>query len=352
MHEQFLLAALEQAKLARGMCAPNPSVGAVAVQNGVIIAQAAHLGAGTHHAEQLVLEQIPPNTPGVKLYITLEPCNHWGKTPPCVNSIIEHGIEEVVFSYYDPNPIVARNNSSAQLREQGVKVTFYPLTVIEEFYKSYTYWIATGKPRVTAKIAQTFDGKIGYAESERVILSNSLCSEFTHQMRAASDIILTTARTIQLDNPRMNVRLHGREVGKNIAIIDRNLGLAKDALIFTTAKQCFIYHQPDVVQKCAIANSNYYSIAQNNGLLVLNDIIAHLGGLGFHDVWVEAGGTLFSALHKEGLVHRTYIYLVPGSLGEKAVSAYQKEDWFGKGYKISWQAMNDNMIACLDWQGE
>nr|WP_238144633.1 hypothetical protein [Legionella pneumophila] len=81
MHEQFLLAALEQAKLGRGFCAPNPSVGAVAVQNGNIIAQAWHRGAGTPHAEQLLLSQIPPQTPGVKLYVTLEPCNHWGKTP-------------------------------------------------------------------------------------------------------------------------------------------------------------------------------------------------------------------------------------------------------------------------------
>lgn len=108
MHEQFLLAALEQAKLGRGFCAPNPSVGAVAVQNGNIIAQAWHRGAGTPHAEQLLLSQIPPQTPGVTLYVTLEPCNHWGKTPPCVDAIINHGIEEVVFPILIQTPLLPK----------------------------------------------------------------------------------------------------------------------------------------------------------------------------------------------------------------------------------------------------
>lgn len=350
MHEQFLLAALELAKLARGVCAPNPSVGAVAVQNGMIIAQAAHRGAGTLHAEQLVLDQIPLKASGVTLYITLEPCNHWGKTPPCVDAIIEHGIEEVVFSYYDPNPVVAKNNSSARLREQGIKVTFHPLTVIEEFYKSYSFWTATRMPRVTVKMAQTFDGKIGYDEGERTMLSNSLCGEFTHQMRAASDVILTTARTVLIDNPQLNVRLADRQEAKPVAIIDRNLDLENDALIFKTAKKCFVYHQPDAIQKRIYPNSSYIPVSEINGRLELKEVIKHLGESGFHDVWVEAGGALFSALHLERLVHRTYLYLVPGSLGSGAISAYQKDELFKRPHKISWSAMDDNMIACLDWQ--
>ena len=103
MHEQFLLAALEQAKLGQGQCAPNPSVGAVAVQNGKIIAQAFHKGAGTPHAEQLLLAQLPPKMLGVNVYITLEPCNHWGKTPPCVQVLSDYGVERVYFAYFDPS---------------------------------------------------------------------------------------------------------------------------------------------------------------------------------------------------------------------------------------------------------
>ena len=133
MHEKFLLAALEQAELGQGLCAPNPSVGAVAVQNGNIIAQAWHKGSGTPHAEQLLLAQIAPKTPGVSLYITLEPCTHWGKTPPCVDAIIEHGIEQVFFAYLDPNPLVAQNNSAKKLEAQGIQATHIPLPVIDAF---------------------------------------------------------------------------------------------------------------------------------------------------------------------------------------------------------------------------
>jgi diaminohydroxyphosphoribosylaminopyrimidine deaminase/5-amino-6-(5-phosphoribosylamino)uracil reductase len=348
MHKKFLLAALEQARLGQGHCAPNPCVGAVAVQNGVIIAQAYHRGAGTPHAEQLLLTQFPPKMPGVSLYISLEPCNHWGRTPPCVDAIINHGVEEVIFAYLDPNPIVAKNNSPEKLRAQGIKVTHYPVAEITDFYQSYTYWTLTKKPRVTVKIAQTLNGKVGYAEGERVILSNALCEQFTHQMRAAADVILTTARTVQLDNPRMNVRLGDEIQKKPVAIIDRQLCLNQKSTIFSTAAHCHIFHCNE--QKTSYTNSSFHLMPANNGLMDLSAVIQQLGALGYHDVWVEAGGALFSALHQEGLVDRTYLYIVPTSLGQSAISAYQQSAVLNRAHAVSWQAMDDNMIACLDWR--
>jgi len=353
MHEQFLLAALEQASLGQGSCAPNPSVGAVAVQNGKIIAQAWHRGAGTLHAEQLLLAHIPPKTPGVSLYSTLEPCNHWGKTPPCVDAIINHGIAEVIFSYLDPNPVVAKNNSSTQLREHGIKVTHLPIPAINEFYKSYTYWTLTKKPRVTVKMAQSLDGKIAAPKGERSYLSNSLCHQFTHKMRAASDVILTSARTIRLDNPKMNVRLDDKEQAKPVAIIDSDLSLNQNALIFSTASHCHIYHKNEITlgsHRLDLAHCTYHSIPEKNGGIDLALVVKNLGELGYHDVWVEAGGGLFSTLHQEGLVHRTYLYLVPTSLGPNAISAYQQPELFDRPHTVSWHAMGDNMLACLDWE--
>lgn len=352
MHEPFLLAALEQAKLGRGFCAPNPSVGAIAVQNGTIIAQAWHRGAGTPHAEQLLLAQLPPKMPGVRLYITLEPCNHWGRTPPCVDAIIEYGIEEVFFAYLDPNPLVVQNHSSAKLQAHGVKVTHIPLEAIDAFYRSYAYWTVTRKPRVTVKIAQTLDGKIGRHE-ERLILSNSLCADLTHQMRAASDIILTSSKTILCDNPRMTARFNGTEQKKPVAILDSQLRLKKEALIFSTASHCHIYHKNEINRPHEVrpyVNSSYYAMPATNEGLDLGAVLSHLGESGYHDVWVEAGGAVFSALHREGLVHRTYLYLVPDSLGERAISAYQQHGLFERRHTISWHEMGDNMVACLDWQ--
>ncbi|MFT4059744.1 MAG: bifunctional diaminohydroxyphosphoribosylaminopyrimidine deaminase/5-amino-6-(5-phosphoribosylamino)uracil reductase RibD [Legionella sp.] len=349
MHKKFLLAALEQARLGQGFCAPNPCVGAIAVQNGNIIAQTYHRGAGTPHAEQLLLTQIRPKMPGVSLYISLEPCNHWGRTPPCVDAIIAHGgIEQVIFAYADPNPIVAKNNSSEKLCAHGIKVIYYPVEEITAFYTSYTYWIKNKKPRVTVKIAQAFDGRIGNATGERIILSNSLCEELTHQQRAATDIILTSARTIHLDNPRMNVRLGDKEYAKPVAIIDRQLTLNKEAQIFTTAAYCHIYHCDE--REVSYANSRLHLMPAKNGAMDLSAVIRHLGALGYHDVWVEAGGAIFSTLHQEGLVHRTYVYLVPTSLRANAISAYQQNGIFDRPHTVSWHARGNNMVACIDWQ--
>jgi diaminohydroxyphosphoribosylaminopyrimidine deaminase/5-amino-6-(5-phosphoribosylamino)uracil reductase len=201
---------------------------------------------------------------------------------------------------------------------------------------------------VTVKMAQTLDGKIGQSEGNRLILSNSLCSRFTHEMRAASDVILTTARTIDLDNPKMNVRINNTEQSKPVAIIDRRLSLNTEAVIFSTASHCYVYHND--IKDVKYSNSSFYPMPLKDGFMDLNAIISHLGELGYHDVWVEAGGALFRSLHHQGLVHRTYLYIVPAILGEKAVSAYQQSELFDRAHTVSWHAMGDNMIACLDWQ--
>ncbi|MDP3705141.1 MAG: bifunctional diaminohydroxyphosphoribosylaminopyrimidine deaminase/5-amino-6-(5-phosphoribosylamino)uracil reductase RibD [Legionellaceae bacterium] len=349
MHKQFLLTALEQAQLGRGACAPNPSVGAVAVQNNTIIAQAWHRGAGTPHAEQLLLRQLPQNCSDVTLYVTLEPCNHWGRTPPCVDAIIKQGIQRVVYAYRDPNPIVSCNNSPNLLKEQGIDVVYYPLPEIDRFYTSYKHWILTKKPWVTVKMAQTFDGKIAGAHGERLQLSNAKCSEFTHAMRLQADVILTTARTINQDDPLLNARVADGEQAKPLAIIDARLAVNKTAQVFRTAQHCFIYHDSALIKIDDNPNCTFYGVKSVQKRLDLTAIVCHLGSLGYHDVWVEAGGELFSALHQAGLVNRTYIYLVPMTLGDAGTTAYRYGDVLKNPRAVSWQAMDDNMIAVLDW---
>ncbi|MCP0913346.1 MULTISPECIES: bifunctional diaminohydroxyphosphoribosylaminopyrimidine deaminase/5-amino-6-(5-phosphoribosylamino)uracil reductase RibD [Legionella] len=350
MHKQFLLAALDQAWLGRGICAPNPSVGAIAVQNGKIIAQAWHQGAGTPHAEQALLARLEPALPGITLYVTLEPCNHWGRTPPCVEAIIKYGIQKVVYAYSDPNPVVINNNTPELLRKQGVEVEYFPLPEIALFYQSYQRWTCTHKPFVTCKIAQTLDGKIAGKQGQQLWLSNSLCAEFTHKKRQCSDVILTTARTINEDNPRLNVRLPGVQAAKHVAIIDRQGVLNQHANVLQTAKHCHIYHDEQIQMSTRHKNASYYPMPTLHGEMDMQAVISHLGHLGYHDVWVEAGGKLFTSLHKLGLVDRTYIYIVPFHLGTKAVSAYTSEEAFRRNCAITWKPMGDNMIVCLDWE--
>ncbi|CDZ78578.1 Riboflavin biosynthesis protein RibD [Legionella massiliensis] len=350
MHNYFMQAALEQAWLGRGKCAPNPSVGAVAVHKGEIIARAWHKGAGTAHAEQLILQQIPAGIKGLVLYVSLEPCNHWGKTPPCVEAIISYGISQVVYGFSDPNPLVAANNTPQLLEAHGIKVVHYPLPEIDAFYESYRYWTFTKKPWITAKMAQSLDGKIAGENGVRVHLSNTECAEFTHLKRSQTDLILTTAKTISADDPLFTARIDGDEQGKILAILDSQLSLSNKAKVFSNAKHCHIYYDENIKVKTPYTNCTYHAVPAKKGLLDLPSIIKNLGELGFHDVWVEAGGQLFSALHREQLVQRTYLYIVPSLLGPKAVSAFNGDKLFINKPKVSWQIKADNVIACLDWQ--
>lgn len=350
MHKKFLLAALEQAKLGQGVCAPNPCVGAVAVQDGKIIAQAFHKGAGTAHAEQLLLAQFPAGTPGVSLYVTLEPCNHWGRTPPCVDAIIEHGIEQVIYAYADPNIIVKENNTPKLLQTHNIAVIFHPIDEINAFYQSYQYWTLTKKPWITVKMAQSFDGKIAGSKGKQIQLSNELCAEFTHQQRAKADIIVTTAKTINNDDPLLNARPQGEVIPKPLAIIDKNLQLNPHARALSVAKCSYIFHDQSMPQTKAYPNSHMRPTPVKNNYLELENIIIQLGALGYHDVWVEAGGEIFSALHKLQLVNRTYLYIVPVFLGQDATACVTQLEPLPTNYTIKWQAMEDNMIACLDWQ--
>lgn len=348
MHEHFMLAALKQAWLGRGQCAPNPAVGAVAVRDDSIIAQAFHSGAGSLHAERKLFESLPMDCRDLTIYVTLEPCNHWGKTPPCLDILIERGVKQVVYGHADPNPIVSQNNTPEQLRKHGIEVIFYPLFEVAHFYRSYDYWIKTKRPWVTVKIAQTFDGKIAGPKGARIQLSNSICSEFTHEHRQHTDVILTTAKTINQDNPMLNARLNGVSIAKPVAILDRGGRLRCDAHVYKTASRCLIYHG----SKHPLSENtpgNVYVLPETSLGLDLKALFTHLGGLGFHDVWVEAGSRLFCALHREYLVNTTHIYLVPNVLGDDHLSLYDAFDFFERPHQVSWKALKDNVLGTFEW---
>ncbi|WP_133140851.1 bifunctional diaminohydroxyphosphoribosylaminopyrimidine deaminase/5-amino-6-(5-phosphoribosylamino)uracil reductase RibD [Legionella genomosp. 1] len=353
MHNQFMLAALEQAWIGRGNCAPNPSVGAIVVLDGKILASAYHRGVGCFHAERSVLEQVAEQARGASLYVSLEPCNHWGRTPPCVDIIISAGISKVIYGYKDPNPLVAANNSTQILQEKGIEVIYWPMPEIGQFYQSYAFWTRTGRPWVTAKIAHTLDGKIAGEEGARVQLSNEECSRFTHFNRLHTDVILTSAMTIIKDDPLFNARMPDFEKKKKIAILDSRLSIPDDAKIFSSAEHCYIFHDEGHSPLHMNPNCSYYPAPMIKGHIDLNYVLEQLGLWGFHDVWLEAGGKLFSTFHEQKLPQRSYLYIVPGFLGQQATSAYHGDNFFqSRKYSIDWQIAGDNVIACIDWQEE
>ena len=345
-----MLQALEQAWLGRGICAPNPSVGAILVCNNKIVAKAYHLGPGTAHAEQKILLKMDYHLSDLILYVTLEPCNHWGKTQPCTDLIIKYGIKHVIFAFYDPNPIVQQNNTTQLLQQHGIEVSYFPLPAVDKFYTSYQHWINKRRSWITAKIAQSMDGKIALINGTRHQLSNLECKAFTHIQRLHTDIILTTAKTILSDNPRLDVRIAGKYYKKNLAVLDRTQRLGGKEQVFDHAHQVHVFYSNNFCKTPYVKpNCTFHPIAEYNAALDLIEIVKCLTALGYHDIFVAARGELFWALHALHLVNTTYIYLTAKLLGKTAPCAYHDDDFFKDYHTIQWHAAADNMIMQIDW---
>ena len=350
MHKELMLLALAQAKLGRGLCAPNPAVGALLLEDGQMIAQAHHRGAGLPHAEQLVLEGLIPSRAARTLYVTLEPCNHWGRTPPCVDAIIAHGVQRVVYAYNDPNPKIAALNTPSLLRAKGVEVIHYPLAEIDAFYQSYAYWLRTQRPWVSVKIAQSLDAKITGADSSPLQISNQACHALTHQLRGQSDVILSTSRTLRQDNPKLTVRLPDcPDLAKPLAILDRCLEMKPGVQALDLAKKVHLFYDESVDLLEPQPDWHYLPVSAKGFNLDLNAILGHLGRMGYHDLWVEAVAKLFNELHKQSLVNRTYVYVAPKMIGHQGLSFSPEPLSFDTAQHCQWQIMADNAVLTLDW---
>ena len=217
-HKHWLLETLQLAKKREGFCAPNPAVGAVVVKNNQLISAGYHYGAGHPHAEVGALDAAGDQAQGADLYVSLEPCCHQGRTPPCTEKIKAAGIARVFFAFLDPNPIVA-GRGQAVLKDSGIACEHTPINEINDFYRAYCYWTTHKKPLVTAKLAITADGYVANADGSPLAITGEECRVFTHENRLRSDAILSNTQTIIADDPQMNVRLNNKIVKKPLYLL-------------------------------------------------------------------------------------------------------------------------------------
>jgi diaminohydroxyphosphoribosylaminopyrimidine deaminase / 5-amino-6-(5-phosphoribosylamino)uracil reductase len=351
MNIEFLHKVLELAKTKRGFCAPNPAVGAIVVKNNKILGQGYHHGSGHSHAEVEALKNLNEEAKGATLYVTLEPCCHFGKTPPCTDLIIQYGIKKVIFGFKDPNPKVA-NKSEKILQQAGIEVMHAPLKEIDEFYHSYAFWWKNKTPFVTAKLAVSLDGKIAGANGARVNITGEAAQLFTHQQRKISDAILTAAKTIIKDDPLLNVRLPDTEYKKPLYILDAQLQVPTNAEIFNSAKSVTLFHaktvSPEKIYILEKKGARCIAVANNEYGLDLNEILQVIGKDGMHDLWIEAGGHCFSSLLKQKLLQKAFIYVAPKWLGAQAQSAFaDNNDLFASAIQKNWRALGEDGLCEL-----
>lgn len=325
--KEYLLTALTLAEIRRGFCAPNPCVGAVLVKESTVIATGYHWKSGFPHAEVDALAKVEPAlAKGSTLYVTLQPCSHTAKkTPPCTDLLIQRGISKVIYGFRDPNPAV--NDKTDQILQQaGIECIHLPLPQIANFYASYQFWWQHNRPFTTAKLAMSLDGKIAGAAGKPVRLTGDIAQQFTHQQRQRADAILTTAKTIRVDNPSLNSRIDNTVYKKPVYILDSKLTIPLAAKIFTTAKNITLFHQFNLPQRQQDHFSQHeirlIPIPNDNNGLNLHAALSIIAQDGYHDLWVEAGGQCFQSLSKDQLLQRAFIYVAPLWLGKDSLLAF------------------------------
>ncbi len=319
--------ALRQAVRARGRTSPNPLVGAVIVKDGQLIATGYHKKAGTPHAEVNAIAKAQGRTKGATLYVTLEPCSHHGRTPPCTEAVWRSGISRVVVGMSDPNPQVA-GHGIRFLQEKGLSVTVGLLA--EESLSinlPFCRWITSGLPWVIMKAGLSLDGRIAAPSIHSGWITNEASRHYVHQLRDRVDAILVGIGTALTDNPALTTRLPGINHRDPLRIVlDRDLRLPPAArmLIQDSLAQSIIFCGPvaDIGRKLALeaAGAIVFPVRLGtDGLLDLPLVLAELGRRQVTSLLVEGGSLVHSAFWAQGLVQQVNLFYGPIFLGAAGV---------------------------------
>lgn len=319
---QFMSLALRLAKQGLNTTTPNPRVGCVLVKDEQIIGQGAHLKAGEPHAEIMALrdaeQKFPNSIKGATAYVTLEPCSHFGRTPPCANALIEAGVVRVVAAMQDPNPKVAGNGLKI-LAAAGITVEHGLMEAqARELNVGFVSRMTKNKPYVRVKIAASLDGRTALANGESKWITAEAARQDVQQWRARSCAILTGIGTVLADDPQLNVRIPTKRQPLKV-IVDSQLRTPADANILKDGQVLIAYSQANEADKSSLLAAGAELIQVGHQKQVcLKTLLSELAKRGINEVMVEAGQTLNGALLAASLVDEFIFYYAPVILGTDA----------------------------------
>lgn len=320
--EFFMKRALKLANKGRGYVSPNPMVGALLVRDGKIIGQGYHRRFGGPHAEINAIRNAKENVAGSTLYVTLEPCCHEGKTPPCVESIIAHHIARVVIGSIDANPLVSCQGMD-RLRQSGIEVKTGVLAdECRKLNEVFFHYMETGKPFVTVKYAQTLDGRIATMSGQSQWISSGASLQFAHRLRAEHDAILVGCGTVMQDNPALTVRLvRGRNPLR--VIVDSHLRIPLNAKVFDqqSVAKTLVVTTVDKTnlkwKKLEDKGVEMMSIEANRqGQVHLKKLFKRLSQKNISSILVEGGAKILTAVLKQNLANRLVTVIAPKIIGQ------------------------------------
>ena len=341
--EQFMERAIVLARRGKGRTAPNPAVGALIIKNGVIIGEGWHKKAGGHHAEVMALRKAGSAAKGAEAFVTLEPCNHQGRTGPCSLALIDAGIKAVYFGAKDTSSKQGRKGAAA-LKRAGVKVVSGILKdKCQELVADFSKHSSTGLPLVTLKTAMTLDGKIASLSGDSRWISGEKSRRLVHSMRSETDAVMIGSDTALQDNPELTVRHGPARRNPMRVIIDSRLRTPEDSKLAKTAREvdtAIFTTKAGAVSEKAVRLSGMGLKVMAAGVGARVDLLAVLKALGEMNVMsllVESGGALAWELLRLGLVDRVRFFIAPKLAGgpgsvmaaggvDRIAEAYRLED--------------------------
>lgn len=309
------------AEQGRGYVSPNPMVGCAVVKNGGIIGEGYHKAFGGPHAEIFALKKAGKNAKNATLYVNLEPCSHFGKTPPCANAIIKAGIRKVVVASQDPNPLVARKGIK-KLRDAGIDVQVGILRgEAERLNEKFYTFMKTRLPFVGIKIAQTLDGRITDSLGRSQWITSEEARKEAHSIRGDYDAILVGATTVQKDNPELTVRnVRGRNPIR--IVLDGRMSVNPKSKIFNTRNaKTILFTSTQALQKkkkltAKLAKQGVKVVAiGHNAEINPPTVLQMLGAFGISSVLIEGGSKTISAFLKHKSVNQIHCFVAPKILG-------------------------------------
>jgi diaminohydroxyphosphoribosylaminopyrimidine deaminase/5-amino-6-(5-phosphoribosylamino)uracil reductase len=321
MERRLMLEAIAEAEKGRGRTFPNPAVGAVVAHGDRIVGRGFHSRWGRPHAEVEALTDAGSGSRGADLYVTLEPCSHWGRTPPCTDAIIASGIRRVVAASVDPNPVVKGKGIRA-LRRAGIEVIVGPgAREARRLNQAYFKFMKMGLPFVTVKIAQTLDGKIATRGGEARWVTSAASRRLARRMRGMAQAILVGVNTVRNDDPEL-LPVPGRRPYYR-CVLDSRLSIPPSSILVRTACRhptvLFCADPPAArVRKLEAAGVVVRRVEKApDGFLRLDRVLSDLAGLGVMHLFVEGGGTVTSSFLRAGLVDRLAVFVAPKILGDR-----------------------------------
>ncbi|MFY0530564.1 bifunctional diaminohydroxyphosphoribosylaminopyrimidine deaminase/5-amino-6-(5-phosphoribosylamino)uracil reductase RibD [Archangium gephyra] len=325
--EFFMRLALEEAAKGLGRTSPNPVVGAVLVKGGRIIARGYHRRAGTAHAEVVALEAAGAKARGADLYTTLEPCDHYGRTPPCSQAVLDAGVRRVFVGSSDPNPKV-NGKGVARLRRAGVEVVTGVLkeeadTLNRPFFKA----MSTGLSYVTLKAAVTLDGKLATATGDSRWVTGEQARAWVHRLRNQVDVILVGATTVERDNPQLTTRLaEGGGKDPVRVVVDSHLRLSPKLTVFTqrSPARTVVATLEDPASRKAkrflAAGTEVWRMPGKRGRVDLEALMRRLAKEGLNHVLVEGGAEMYGSFLRESLADELLLFVAPKLIGSEGLS--------------------------------